>query len=136
MDLGFALIHCDLTEAIDTPALENSSYCPNFSTATIFLCGLEEPGSGNPGDAQVPGNSPVLNLSVRVITITFLHVPGADALNMALYLLLLQLPIKVIIFIAEKWILFTFLDFTKTLSGEAACLKTVIVPVALSETSL
>lgn len=118
--------------------LGDSSYCPNFSTATISVHGLEEPGSGSPGDAQVPGNSLVLNLSARVITVTFLHVPGADAPNMALYLPLLQLPIKIIIFIAEKWILFTFLDFTETLSGEVWCLKTVIVTVSvvLSETSL
>lgn len=35
--------------------------------------------------------SPVLNLSARVFAVTFFHVPEADALNMALYLPLLQL---------------------------------------------
>ena len=70
--------------------------------------------------------------------VTFRHVPGADAPNMALYFPLLQLPIKIIIFIAEQWILFTFLDFTKALIREAWCLKNVIVTVSavLSETSL
>lgn len=37
------------------------------------------------------GKSPVLNLSVSVFEVTLFHVPEADALNIALYLSLIQL---------------------------------------------
>lgn len=61
--------------------------------------------------------SPVLNFSVRLLVVTFFHVPEADALlNMVFYLSLLQLDNNSC---GREVNFFVFLDFTETFSGEA-----------------
>lgn len=77
----------------------------DFSTTSISPCG-EGQGLDGPDDTQVLGNL----LSARVIVVSSLRVPGADAPKRTLYLTVPHLPIK-IIFITGKWILFMFTSF-------------------------